>query len=75
MPEELPPPRPVEMITVPLVEKAAADLAAIAERTGLSRTDIVNRAITLYEYLHSEMMTGTKVIVRHGGREIGIELL
>jgi Ribbon-helix-helix protein, copG family len=37
-----------ERITVVLLPKAAAGLAALRERTGLSKTDLVNRAISLY---------------------------
>jgi hypothetical protein len=74
-PERLPVPAAVVRITVPLVEKAAADLVKIADRTGLSRADIVNRALSLYEYLYSEMRTGTVVIVIRGGRQHGIEIL
>jgi hypothetical protein len=40
-------PLQAERITVALVPQAAQDLRRLQERTGLSRTDITNRAITL----------------------------
>jgi hypothetical protein len=43
-----------DRITVSLIPKAAADLAALQDRTGLSKTDLVNRAITLYEFIEAQ---------------------
>ena len=41
-----------------LVPKAAADLQFTHERTRLSKTDIVNRAISLYEFIDAELTDG-----------------
>ena len=49
-----------------LIPKAAADLAAL-QRTGLSKTDLVNRAITLYAFIEAEMSSGSQVLIRHEG--------
>jgi len=43
-----------KIITVVLVSKATGDLARTHGRTELSQTDIVNRAISLYEFLDQE---------------------
>jgi hypothetical protein len=48
-----------QRITVALVSKAAADLTATHERSKLSKTDIVNRAISLYEFLDKELGSGS----------------
>jgi hypothetical protein len=55
----------VDRITVALVPKAAEDLARTIRRTGLSKTDIVNRAITLYEYVDARLSGGDELLVRN----------
>jgi len=40
-------PTVTDRITVALVQKAGTDLQNLQDRTGLSKTDLVNRAITL----------------------------
>jgi hypothetical protein len=64
-----------ERITVPLIEKAAEDLRITHDRTGLSRTDIVNRAISLYEFIDAELRAHTELIVRRNGKDHVIKLL
>lgn len=54
----------VDRITVALVRKAGEDLQHLQDRTGLSKTDIVNRAITLYEFLDSQLQSGNDLLVR-----------
>ena len=53
-----------QRITVALISKAAADLASTHERTNLTQTDIVNRAISLYEFIDSELAAGAEVLLR-----------
>jgi hypothetical protein len=53
-----------ERITVALIPKAADDLQALQDRTGLSKTDIVNRAITAYEFFESRMRDGNDLVIR-----------
>jgi hypothetical protein len=53
-----------QRITVALVSKAAADLTATHERSKLSKTDIVNRAISLYEFLDKELGSGSELLLR-----------
>lgn len=57
------PPTP-ERITVSLIPKAAADLAELQDRTYLSKTDIVNRAISLYEFVEAQIAAGRVLLVR-----------
>ena len=54
---------PVERITVALIPKAAADLQKLLARTGLSKTDIANRAITAYEFIEAQISAGKEVII------------
>lgn len=54
----------VERITVALVRKAGEDLQQLQDRTGMSKTDIVNRAISVYEFIESEVQAGNDLFVR-----------
>jgi hypothetical protein len=53
-----------EEITVLLISKVAGDLERTQRRTELSKTDIVNRAITLYDYLDGERDSGAELLLR-----------
>jgi hypothetical protein len=66
---------PVSRITVALIDRAAADLQATHERTQLSKTDIVNRAISLYEYIDAELSAGADLVIRRDGNDSIIMLL
>ena len=65
-----------EVITIPLIDKASDDLQVIHDRTGLSRTDIVNRAISLYAFIDAELRARSLLIVRRqDGKDHLIKLL
>lgn len=53
-----------ERITVALIPKAAEDLSRLQANTGLSKTDIVNRAISLYEFLQAQIDAENDFVVR-----------
>jgi hypothetical protein len=53
-----------ERITVALIPKAVADLQRIQDRTMLSKTDITNRAISLYEFINAQLSAGRDVLIR-----------
>lgn len=53
-----------DRITVALIPKAAEDLHRLQDATGLSKTDIVNRAISLYEFVQSQVDDDSDFIVR-----------
>jgi hypothetical protein len=55
---------PTDRITVALIPKASEDLQRLQDRTGLSKTDIANRAISLYEFIDSQLQAGKDLIVR-----------
>jgi hypothetical protein len=47
-----------------LIPKAAADLQGLQEQSGLSKTDLVNRAISLYEFIDAQIREGKEVLIR-----------
>jgi hypothetical protein len=53
-----------DRITVALIPKASDDLQQLQERTSLSKTDIANRAITLYEFVDAQLRAGRDVLIR-----------
>lgn len=53
-----------ERITVALIPKAGEDLQRLQERTALSKTDITNRAITLYEFIDAQIRAGRDVLIK-----------
>jgi hypothetical protein len=55
---------PVERITVSLIPKAGQDLQELQDRTNLSKTDIVNRAIILYEFIEEQLSAGQDILIR-----------
>ena len=68
-------PLPAERITVALIPKAGEDLQHLQDRTGLSKTDIVNRAISLYEFVDTELASGAEMIIRRDGQDYLIKLM
>ncbi len=53
-----------DRITVALIPKAGEDLQHLQERTSLSKTDLVNRAITLYAFVDAQLRAGRDLLVR-----------
>lgn len=53
-----------ERITVALIPKAGEDLQRLVDRTHMSKTDIANRAITLYEFIDRQLRADRDVIIR-----------
>jgi hypothetical protein len=52
------------VVNIALISKAATDLARTHERAGLSEVDIVNRAITLYDFIDEELASGAQLLLR-----------
>jgi hypothetical protein len=44
-----------DRIAVALARQAREDLKTLQDRTGLSRTDIVNRAVSLFEFIDQQI--------------------
>lgn len=53
-----------ERITVALIPQASEGLQRLRDLTGLSKTDIVNRAITLYEFIEAQRSAGRDILIR-----------
>jgi hypothetical protein len=54
---------------VRLIPKAWTALEETAERLGLSKTDVANRALQAYAFLEEEMAAGAEVVLRHPSGE------
>lgn len=61
---ELVGPPVVDRITVALIPKVGEDLQLLQDRTNLSKTDITNRAITLYEFIDAQLRAGRELLIR-----------
>jgi hypothetical protein len=57
-------PAPADRITVALIPQAAEDLQHLQDRTGLSKTDIVNRAVSLYDFINTQLREGRDLLIR-----------
>ncbi len=55
----------VDRITIALIPKVARELGRLQDRTKLTKTDLVNRAITLYEFLEAQQAEGKDVLLRN----------
>lgn len=53
-----------ERITVALIPQAVEDLQKLQERTSLSKTDLANRAISLYEFIDAQLRAGRDLLIR-----------
>lgn len=59
-------------VTINLVPPAADALASSTARERLSKTDVVNRALRMYDFLSASTAAGCEVVVRrpHGEMEV-----
>jgi hypothetical protein len=62
--------RAVERISVGLIAKAAEELRRLVFRTGMSKADIVNRAISLYSYIDARTAAGDELLIRSSNGEL-----
>ena len=56
--------QPLRKVTVNLIPKAWAAAGDAAERLGLTRTDVINRALQAYAFLEEQIAAGAEVLVR-----------
>jgi hypothetical protein len=56
--------QPSDRITISLIPQAAEHLQMLQDRTKWSKTDLVNRAITLYEFIEGQTTQGQDLILR-----------
>ena len=57
-------------ITVGLIPKVEADLASLSTDLGMSKADIINRAITLYRFVQDELGAGGGILVQDTAGEV-----
>jgi hypothetical protein len=57
-------PEQTERFIVSLIPQAAQDLRLLQEQTGLSRTDVMNRAISLYRFIEAQLRERRDLIIR-----------
>jgi hypothetical protein len=62
-------------ITVSLMPKAASDLQKTHDRTLMSKTDIINRALSLYEFVEGELTGGAELVIRRDGQDHLVKFL
>jgi ribosomal protein L6P/L9E len=53
-----------ERFTVTLIPTAVRAVATLIRITGLSKTDVINRAVQVYAFLAQEMADGKEVLLR-----------
>jgi hypothetical protein len=69
------PPPAAARITVSLVPKAAADLQKVHDRTGMPKTDVINRAVSLYEFIEAEITQGADLVIHRDGQDLHVKFL
>ena len=57
-------PRRTSVVLIPRAQEA---LDLTAGRMGLSKTDVMNRALQAYAFLEEQMATGATILVRRDG--------
>ena len=53
-------------ITIALIPKAQEALDTLTGRSGLSKTDVINRALQAYAFLEDQAAGGAKILVQRG---------
>ncbi|MFI9569512.1 hypothetical protein [Streptomyces rishiriensis] len=53
-----------ERFTVTLIATAAQAVATLMRLTGLSKTDVINRAVQIYAFLAQQMAEGKEIFLR-----------
>jgi hypothetical protein len=58
-----------DRITVALIPQAAEHLQHLQDTTGLSKTDLVNRAVSLYDFINTQLEAGRDLLIRDNEAE------
>lgn len=56
----------LQRVTVNLITKSSDSLDRLASRSGMSKTDVINRALQLYDFIDTEIATGKQILIRSG---------
>lgn len=62
-------------LTVNLGARAVAALEYLSDKLGVTKTDTVNHALTLYEFLEKEQDAGKNVLIEDHGRYDRVKIL
>ncbi|MBD0707111.1 MULTISPECIES: hypothetical protein [unclassified Streptomyces] len=54
-----------ERFSVTFVPPSVQSIQALTELSGLSKTDVINRAVQIYAFLAGEMADGRQVLLRN----------
>lgn len=55
-----------ERITIGLIKKVVDELDGLQEKTGMSKSDLVNRAISLSAFINQQIDEGHDLLLRDG---------
>jgi hypothetical protein len=55
----------IDRMTISLIPRTVKELEQLHEKTGLSKTDIVNRAISLYAFATQQTDSGQDLVIRN----------
>lgn len=56
--------KPNTRMSISLLDDVANDLNTLQERTGLSKVDVINRAITIYRFIDAQLRDGKALLVQ-----------
>ncbi|MFD9999826.1 hypothetical protein [[Kitasatospora] papulosa] len=59
-----------ERYSVTLVPPAVEAISKLVETTGLTKTDVINRAVQIYAFLEDRMGDGNEVMLRSADGEL-----
>jgi hypothetical protein len=54
----------LDRLSVSLIPRTVEELEQLHEKTGMSKTDIVNRAISLYAFVTEQLDSGQDLLIR-----------
>lgn len=75
MADELDQRRSTERVTVTLIPRAARELARLQEDTAMTRTDLINRAVSLYAFIHDQTAANDKELAIYDSGEDSTQIV
>lgn len=64
LPEAADRPPVTDRITIGLLPRVSEGLQRLQDETSMSKTDIVNRAVTMYEFIEDQLRAGRDLLIR-----------
>jgi Ribbon-helix-helix protein, copG family len=58
-------PQKHDRLSVTLLPKVVGQLDRLQDRTGLSKTDVINRAISIYDFIDEQTREGRTLLLRN----------